>query len=237
MPNAAGRTVRAVDVECAAVAEVVEMLDMGQHARRRRSSSVQVSAKVDAVFDAQQIKTGVEHQGPIKVDQDPFKSVVVVTFDNHTQPMFSIRRLSTTAARSTMLGAAAGALIAWSSVAALGASADGAGYGGTAGTLEVVVRGESVHVRGSGFLASSTVVISAGALTTSVVADEFGNIDTTLTGTPDVAVSATGTSPTGGPTTVEPRLLTESGPTTAAAVGAGLGACPAAFRARRRRVR
>jgi hypothetical protein len=135
------------------------------------------------------------------------------------------------------LGAALGATLGWSIAAAVANTDAGVGYGGTAGTLQVVVQGEAVHVSGAGFLANSLVAVSVGDLSATVPADEFGRIDAHLDAADPSGslVTAVGSSPTGESTTLHPTPLTAETGTTATMLGASAGATPALFAARRRR--
>jgi hypothetical protein len=134
------------------------------------------------------------------------------------------------------VGAAAGALIgitlSATVAATVGAGAsEQPGYGGDAGRLQVRVDGASIHVRGSGYLAGSTVSVQVGAVSAEIVADTFGNIDAVLEATADGAsgdASATGTSADGAAvmasTALERPPSSAAGATTllAALVGAGV---------------
>lgn len=135
-----------------------------------------------------------------------------------------------------VVGAAAGAVLGLTLTgpvaAAVGADAtEQPGYGGDAGRLQVRIEGSSVHVRGSGYLAGSVVVVQVGAITADVIADTFGNIDATFDvgGEPTQGdARATGTGADGASvvaaTSIESERASSAGATTlaAAVIGGGI---------------
>lgn len=90
-----------------------------------------------------------------------------------------------------VIGCVCGMLFA-APVAALTDQAEGAGYGGDAGWLHVTVQGADVLVRGEGFMAGSEVIVAAGSLELSVVADDLGAIDTLIPAQPVSTVENAG---------------------------------------------
>jgi hypothetical protein len=136
---------------------------------------------------------------------------------------------------AALVGGAVGATIAFSAAAALGSST-AAGYGGTAGALQVTVSGDTVRVVGSGFLASSAVDVVVGDLHATVTADDVGAVDAVLHGSAAAsAVAATGVDPSGATTTARPVIGATSGTEGPTLFGASLGAAPSFLAVRRRR--
>ena len=90
------------------------------------------------------------------------------------------RHRTRTAVR-VLLGAAAGALVGTGvSAAAHSTGTGGAGYGGSAGAIDVGRDGSGWHVAGDGFAANAELTVTIGSETFVVRADSFGSIDTVL---------------------------------------------------------
>ena len=218
------------------------VVDMVANAAAGVSRRDQASPKVRRMFCPRRINSTTEDVDEIKVDQASIKSRLSGDLQLQNRRMH-IRHSTSRRALGALLGGVAGALvgatIGWAPVHALTVAPEGAGYGGTAGALQVTVQGEQVVVTGSGFMAHSAVDVSAGDLTASVIADDVGGVHAVLSGASAVssaaAVSATGTAVDGSSTV---RVPVDTGTSTggsATAVGAMLGAAPFIVMRRRRR--